>query len=98
VRKTEALKILTVRKLMICYIICNMPSHLLKVRRIRQAQGYSLRHLAQKVGMSHVTLFRLEIGETDPRLGTLRKVAKALNITVADLIAEGKPARRQAKS
>lgn len=66
------------------------------LRRIREAKGYSLRGLADKVGMSYVALFRLESGITDPRLGTLRKVAKALNVTVADLIGEGKPARKRA--
>ncbi len=45
---------------------------------------------------SYVALFRLESGATDPRLGTLRKLARALNVTVADLIGEGKPARRRA--
>lgn len=66
------------------------------VRRIREARGYSLRGLAEKVGMSHVALFRLESGMTDPRLGTLRRLAGALNVTVAELIGEGKPARRRA--
>jgi len=65
--------------------------------RIREAQGYSLRALAAKVGMSYVALYRLECGETDPRLGTLRKLAKALNVTVADLIGEGKPAPKRAR-
>lgn len=65
--------------------------------RIREAQGYSLRALAAKVGMSYVALYRLECGETDPRLGTLRKLAKALNVTVAELIGEGKPARKRAR-
>jgi len=46
--------------------------------------------------MSHVTVFRLEIGETDPRLGTLRKLAKVLKVNVAELIEEGKPARKRA--
>ncbi|MCI0409673.1 MAG: helix-turn-helix domain-containing protein, partial [Acidobacteria bacterium] len=62
-----------------------MPHGLPMVRRIREARGYSLRGLADKVGMSYVALYRLESGETDPRLGTLRKLAKALNVTVADL-------------
>jgi transcriptional regulator with XRE-family HTH domain len=65
--------------------------------RIRETQGYSLRALAAKVGMSYVALYRLECGETDPRLGTLRKLAKALNVTVAQLIGEGKPARKRAR-
>ncbi len=62
---------------------------------IREAQGYSLRKLAGKVGMSYVALHRLETGKTDPKLGTLRKLAKALNVRVADLIVERKPAGRR---
>jgi transcriptional regulator with XRE-family HTH domain len=64
------------------------------LRQIRQAQGYSLRALAAKVGMAYPALFRLESGEADPRLSTLRKLAKALNVTVAEIIGEGKPARQ----
>lgn len=66
------------------------------VRRIREARGLSLRALADKVGMSYVALYRLESGETDPRLGTLRRLARGLNVTVADVIGEGKPARKRA--
>ena len=47
--------------------------------------------------MSYVALFRLESGATDPRLGTLRKLGKALNVSVAELIGEGKPARKRAR-
>jgi transcriptional regulator with XRE-family HTH domain len=65
------------------------------VRQIREARGLSLRALADKAGMSYVALYRLESGETDPRLGTLRRLARALNVTVADLIGEGKPARKR---
>ncbi len=62
------------------------------IRRIRITQGYSLRALADKVRMSYVALFRLENGQTGPRLGTLRKLARALGVTVAELIEEGRPA------
>jgi len=65
--------------------------------KIREAKGYSLRRLADKVGMSYVALFRLERGETDPRLETLRKLAKALNVRVAELIGEGKPAQKRVR-
>ena len=78
-------------------LLGNMTSGLSDLRRIREAQGYSLRSLADKAGMSYVALFRLETGETDPRLSTLRGLAKALNVTVAELIGEGKPARRRAR-
>ncbi len=66
------------------------------IRRIRKIQGYSLRALADKIDMSYVALFRLESGETDPRLGTLRKLAKVLGVTVGELIGEGKPASKGA--
>lgn len=73
-----------------------MTHGLPRLRQIREAKGYSLRGLAAKVDMSYVALFRLESGETDPRLGTLRKLAKALKVTVAELIGEGKPAGKRA--
>ena len=66
------------------------------LRQIREARGYSLRALADKVGMAYPALFRLETGEADPRLSTLRRLAKALNVAVADLIGERKPARKRA--
>ena len=74
-----------------------MTRGLAMLTQIREAKGYSLRRLADQVGMSYVALFRLERGETDPRLGTLRKLAKALNVTVAELIGERKPARKRAR-
>lgn len=64
--------------------------------QLRETKGYSLRRLADKVGMSYVALFRLERGATDPRLSTLRRLAKALDVTVADVIGEGKPVRKRA--
>ena len=38
--------------------------------------------------MSYVTLARIEAGIYDPRLSTLRKVAKALQVTVAQVIGD----------
>ncbi len=70
-----------------CVILLgNMPKGLPMVRQIREAQGYSLRALADKVGMAYPALFRLESGEADPRLSTLRRRAKALKVPVADLL------------
>lgn len=63
------------------------------LRQIREARGLSLRALADKAGVTYVALLRMELGQTDPRLGTLRKLAKALKVTVADVIGEGKPKR-----
>ena len=74
-----------------------MTSGLPRLRQIREAQGYSLRALAAKVGMAYPALFRLESGAADPRLSTLRKLAKALKVTVGEIIGEGKPARKRAR-
>lgn len=74
-----------------------MSKGLPMLREVREAQGYSLRALADKVGMAYPALFRLESGEADPRLSTLRRLAKALNVTVAEIIGEGRPARKRAR-
>lgn len=73
-----------------------MSKRLPMLRQIREARGLSLRALAEKARITYVALLRMELGQTDPRLGTLRKLAKALKVTVADLIGEGKPARKRA--
>ena len=38
----------------------------------------------------YVSLARLEAGRFDPRLSTLRKLAKALKVTITQLVGEGK--------
>jgi len=58
------------------------------LKQIRQARGLSLRGLAEEAGVHYVTLARIEAGIYDPRLTTLRKVAKALWVTVAQVIGE----------
>ena len=55
---------------------------------IRQAQGVSLRKLGEQAGASYVTLARIETGIYDPRLSTLRKVARVLKVTVAQVIGD----------
>ena len=51
----------------------------------RQELGLSLNALAKKVGVSHVTLVHIRNGRNDPRMETLRKIAKALGVTPAEL-------------
>jgi len=66
------------------------------LKHIRETQSLSQRALAKAAGITQAALFRLESGATDSRLSTLRALAKVLNVTVAEIIGEGKPARKRA--
>jgi len=60
----------------------------LKLRVIREQRRLSLRVLSRKAGVGLATLVRVEAGKFDPRLSTLRKLAKALRVTVCQLLGE----------
>jgi len=57
-----------------------------RLRALRLERGLSLRTLAVMAGIHAVSLVRLEAGKYDPRLSTLRKLARALEVGVSDLI------------
>ena len=59
-----------------------------RLRAIREGKGVSLRGLKKLSGVAVATLARIEAGGYDPRLSTLRRLAKALDVTVAELIGE----------
>ena len=59
-----------------------------RLRAIRERKGVSLRGLRKVSGVAVATLARIEAGGYDPRLSTLRRLAKALHVTVAELIGE----------
>lgn len=61
-----------------------------QVKEWREARGLSQRALAERAGVGYVLVARLELGQTDPRLSTLRRLAEALNVTVGGLV-DGKP-------
>ena len=58
------------------------------LRTIREGKGVSLRALKAKSGVAVATLARIEASDYDPRLSTLRRIANALGVTVAELIGE----------
>ncbi len=57
-----------------------------RLRNLRKDRGFTLKSLAEAADVHYVSLARLEMGKFDPRLSTLRKLAKALKVTVCDLI------------
>ena len=61
---------------------------MLRLRAIRERRGVSLRALKKASGVAVSSLAQFEAGHGDPQLSTLRKLAKALHVTVAELIGE----------
>jgi transcriptional regulator with XRE-family HTH domain len=59
-----------------------------KVKAIREQRGLSIRALAAKAKMSFTYLCNVENGKADPSLSTLKRIAKALKVKVAELLDE----------
>ena len=58
----------------------------LKRQRIRKA--LTQEDLAQQAGLTTASVARIERNETEPRMSTLRKLAKALDLDPAELVGE----------
>lgn len=59
------------------------------IRASRAGQGLSLEQLARLTGISAPALSLIETGKRDPRLTTLKRIADALRVPLATLIANG---------
>lgn len=60
-----------------------------RVRRIREQKNISQAQLARRAGVVAYHLSRIENGHTSPSVGTLEKLARALEIPVYQLFYEG---------
>jgi DNA-binding Xre family transcriptional regulator len=58
-----------------------------RIRREREARGWSLGELARRTGMRVPNLSRLESGKHMPSLDTLERMSQALGVRLADLVA-----------
>jgi transcriptional regulator with XRE-family HTH domain len=56
------------------------------LRRLRKAAGLTLAAVARKTGFSLGYIQRLEAGQHDPPVSTLRKLARALGVPVTELL------------
>ena len=56
-----------------------------RLRHTRELAGYSQQELADETGVSQHTISQIELGQRKPQGRTLRKLAKALGVEVADL-------------
>lgn len=69
----------------------------LLLRSWRDRRGLSLHELADKAGVSYVTIARIESERMSPTVSTLEKLAQALGITVRDFFPREKPRKRRGK-
>ncbi|MGQ7296454.1 helix-turn-helix domain-containing protein [Quadrisphaera sp. KR29] len=67
-----------------------------RVRHLRTARGMTLEELATAVGRAPSQVSVLENGKREPKLSVLQAVAAALGCSLADLLVEAPPTRRDA--
>jgi transcriptional regulator with XRE-family HTH domain len=59
----------------------------MRLKSLREAQGLSQMVLASKVKITREYVNKLEAGRYDPTLSVVRRLAKALKVTVGELVA-----------
>lgn len=57
-----------------------------RLRTERQARGLSLRHLAERLGVSPSLISQIETGRARPSVSTLYAIANELNVSLDDLL------------
>jgi len=57
-----------------------------RLKILREAQGLTRQALAELAGISRESVRLLEAGRFDPTLGMLTKLARALKVTLPDLV------------
>ncbi len=58
----------------------------MRLTKLRADRQLTQEALAEKAGISHTHLARLEFGQQDPTLTTPKNLAKALKVTVGKLV------------
>lgn len=58
----------------------------MRLKRLREDRGLSQAALAEKAGISRGYLVRLEAAQQDPTLTVIEKLAKALKVSVTELV------------
>ena len=57
-----------------------------RIRRLREEQGLSQAALAAKAKITREYVNKLEAGRYDPTLGVVQRLAKALGVSLAELV------------
>jgi len=59
-----------------------------RLKRRREELGLSVNKLAEKAGMTHVGILKLESGDRTPMLRTALKLAKALDLRLSSVLSD----------
>jgi transcriptional regulator with XRE-family HTH domain len=59
-----------------------------RLRQRREELGLSVNKLAEKAGMTHVGVMKLESGDRTPMLRTALKLAKALDLRLSSVLSD----------
>ena len=62
-----------------------MPVHC-HLEKLLEERGMSYRELSDRIGMSHVGLWKVANGKSNPSLETIGKICRALQCEVGDLL------------
>lgn len=57
-----------------------------KIRSIRKGHGMTMQQLADRVGVSYLTIFRIETGKVSPSVALLSEIAQSLGSSIVSLI------------
>ena len=60
-----------------------------RLRELREAKGLSQRDIDKRTGYARTHVSRMECGHTEPKLGTLEKWAKALDLELYQIFYQG---------
>jgi transcriptional regulator with XRE-family HTH domain len=58
-----------------------------RVKALREARGWTKPELARRARVAYLTLWRIEASEQIPTLQTVRKLARALGVSVSRFLA-----------
>ena len=58
----------------------------MRLKKLRADREMTQEALAERAGISRTYLARLELGQQDPTLTTLKSLAKALKVKVGELV------------
>jgi DNA-binding XRE family transcriptional regulator len=58
------------------------------IRAVRESAGFSQLELSRRSGVAQESLSRIETGHSDPRLGTLRRLAQGMGLSLNQLLGQ----------